>query len=399
MPWLLGGLRLRGGFLGDGPPPQDVSIRDPGVGSLWSLSAALRFRPRPFFHPDEVQRGHCVWLEVAAGGALTGSLVRPSFEVGIGFNFEAGPLDLGPSVRFVHVPHFDDPLDDRSAYLLTVGMEVLFFDARPRPEEAVIPPDAPEPVAEPEHSSDRDGDGILDADDGCPDEPEDHDRWQDADGCPDPDNDADSLLDPDDACPDDSEDFDGFEDDNGCPEPDNDRDGIVDPNDRCPRDPETVNGIDDDDGCPDEGLIALIDDRIVLEETVLFDFNRARVKHSARPVLAAIVALWRLHPEWARVRVEGHADSRGDEEHNQELSELRAARVREALVELGMPAEMIESVGFGHSRPRDLRTTEEAHQANRRVEFVIVARRAIETSVVEGVAEPEPRAGTEGATP
>ncbi|MCB9543346.1 MAG: OmpA family protein [Myxococcales bacterium] len=99
---------------------------------------------------------------------------------------------------------------------------------------------------------DRDGDGILDYDDQCPDDPEDKDEFQDADGCPDPDNDQDGILDVDDKCPLDPEDRDGFEDADGCPDPDNDKDGILDVNDKCPDDPETFNEWQDEDGCPDE---------------------------------------------------------------------------------------------------------------------------------------------------
>ena len=43
--------------------------------------------------------------------------------------------------------------------------------------------------------SDRDGDGILDENDACPDEPEDVDLFEDEDGCPDPDNDSDGCAD------------------------------------------------------------------------------------------------------------------------------------------------------------------------------------------------------------
>jgi len=134
---------------------------------------------------------------------------------------------------------------------------------------------------------DRDGDGIADDDDGCPDEPEDKDGFEDADGCPDLDNDGDGILDVDDACPlvaedydgdrdedgcpegregdrdgdgipddldrcpDEPEDFDGFQDDDGCPDPDNDGDGIPDVKDLCPDDPEDKDGFEDADGCPD----------------------------------------------------------------------------------------------------------------------------------------------------
>jgi OmpA-OmpF porin, OOP family len=134
---------------------------------------------------------------------------------------------------------------------------------------------------------DRDGDGIKDDVDKCPDEPEDKDGFEDADGCPDPDNDrdgipdkedkcpnipenfngfqdadgcpdgakndrdGDGILDDVDKCPDEPEDFDGFEDADGCPDPDNDKDGILDVDDLCPNEPEDFDGFEDADGCPD----------------------------------------------------------------------------------------------------------------------------------------------------
>ncbi len=98
---------------------------------------------------------------------------------------------------------------------------------------------------------DNDQDGILDAVDQCPLVPEDLDGFEDADGCPDPDNDNDGILDKDDKCPNEPEDFDGFEDRDGCPDPDNDGDGIPDTDDLCPLSPENKNGFEDQDGCPD----------------------------------------------------------------------------------------------------------------------------------------------------
>ncbi len=99
---------------------------------------------------------------------------------------------------------------------------------------------------------DRDDDGIDDALDQCPTDKEDRDGYEDADGCPDPDNDLDTVPDAQDKCPDQAEDQDNFEDRDGCPDPDNDKDGIPDTADQCPNEPETKNGFKDDDGCPDE---------------------------------------------------------------------------------------------------------------------------------------------------
>ncbi|MEZ4361761.1 MAG: OmpA family protein [Kofleriaceae bacterium] len=108
-------------------------------------------------------------------------------------------------------------------------------------------------VLEP-NRGDRDGDGIKDDVDACPDAPEDFDGFQDDDGCPDPDNDRDNILDVDDQCPNVPEDKDGVDDEDGCPdgtEGDRDGDGILDKDDECPEVPEDFDGFQDEDGCPD----------------------------------------------------------------------------------------------------------------------------------------------------
>lgn len=98
---------------------------------------------------------------------------------------------------------------------------------------------------------DRDGDGLADGIDRCPDEPETKNGEADEDGCPDRDSallggadtDGDSIGDAADLCPSDPEDKDGFQDSDGCPDPDNDRDGVLDALDACPNDPaRTANG-------------------------------------------------------------------------------------------------------------------------------------------------------------
>lgn len=97
---------------------------------------------------------------------------------------------------------------------------------------------------------DQDRDGIIDAQDRCPDEAEDRDGFHDEDGCLDEDNDNDAILDGLDKCPSNYEDFDGFQDDDGCPDLDNDKDNIPDINDSCPNEPEDGQGKRPYDGCP-----------------------------------------------------------------------------------------------------------------------------------------------------
>ncbi|MFH1810099.1 MAG: OmpA family protein [Pseudomonadota bacterium] len=89
---------------------------------------------------------------------------------------------------------------------------------------------------------DRDGDGLQDDVDQCPDEP----GAPATNGCPDSDNDG--IPDHLDKCRDQAEDRDTFQDDDGCPDPDNDGDGILDGDDRCPGEA----GPADNGGCPDK---------------------------------------------------------------------------------------------------------------------------------------------------
>ncbi|MEO7730109.1 MAG: OmpA family protein [Kofleriaceae bacterium] len=149
------------------------------------------------------------------------------------------------------------------------------------------------------------------------------------------------------------------------PEPlvlDRDPDRIVDHEASCER---------DDNGCEIAEHIFLKNDRIVLDERVLFEVDRAGLKDEGRVMIAEISRVWGTHPEWKRLTIEGHADVRGSDAYNLELSRHRADSVRAMFVELGVDPDRIEAVGYGRSRPRDPGRSEAAYQVNRRVEFVI----------------------------
>lgn len=87
--------------------------------------------------------------------------------------------------------------------------------------------------------TDKDGDGIPDVDDQCPEVP----GLPEYQGCPPPDTDGDGLIDPEDKCPKDP----GPKENQGCPILDRDKDGIPDVEDECPDDP----GPPETKGCPD----------------------------------------------------------------------------------------------------------------------------------------------------
>ncbi len=98
---------------------------------------------------------------------------------------------------------------------------------------------------------DRDGDGIADGEDACPDEKGPRDPDPKKNGCPLPksDRDGDGIPDDEDACPDVAGVRDPVPSINGCP-PDRDNDGIPDSEDACPDQIGPRNADPKKNGCP-----------------------------------------------------------------------------------------------------------------------------------------------------
>jgi OOP family OmpA-OmpF porin len=213
---------------------------------------------------------------------------------------------------------------------------------------------------------DNDNDGIPDKTDKCPNEPEDKDGFQDADGCPDPDNDGDGLFDTVDQCPNDPEDKDGFEDADGCPDPDNDKDGFLDKDDKCPNEPGVA-----PDGCPKKyTLVVVTETKIELKQTVFFDFNKASIKSVSFALLNEVAQAMADNPK-IRVEVGGHTDSVGNDAFNLKLSQSRAESVRTYLIKRGIDSNRMVPKGYGENVPIADNRTEAGRSQNRRVEFVI----------------------------
>jgi len=220
---------------------------------------------------------------------------------------------------------------------------------------------------------DRDGDGLDDDLDACPDAAEDYDGDRDEDGCPDIDSDGDGLEDDVDECPQEAEDLDGFKDSDGCPDLDNDGDGVPDDVDRCPLQAEVVNGYMDEDGCPDvkPQKIIISKKKIEILEQVNFALNSAVIEPSSFELLNEVAQAIMDNPE-IEVRVEGHTDNEGNDDYNLRLSQSRAESVRAYLISQGIKPSRLEAIGFGESQPIDTNRTEQGRANNRRVEFTIL---------------------------
>lgn len=103
---------------------------------------------------------------------------------------------------------------------------------------------------------------------------------------------------------------------------------------------------------------------------VLFASNQTTLKPGAAGTLEQIAKFMRKHPE-RRVLIEGHTDARGPEDYNLQLSERRAAAVRDALIQRQIDPRRIETIGFGETYPIGDNDTAAGMQKNRRVEIVI----------------------------
>jgi OOP family OmpA-OmpF porin len=210
---------------------------------------------------------------------------------------------------------------------------------------------------------DRDGDGIPDDIDRCPDDPEDKDGFQDEDGCPDPDNDGDGIPDAEDACPNEP----GTADMDGCP--DRDDDGLPDHIDKCP----DQAGPPELEGCPieDPPHVILETDRLRLKTNILFETGEAKIQKQSFPVLDEVAQVLQANPNVGPILIEGHTDNIGSRAYNIDLSNRRAKAVLEYLVKKGVDRKRLSAKGFGFDRPVDTNETLIGRAKNRRVEFTI----------------------------
>lgn len=99
-----------------------------------------------------------------------------------------------------------------------------------------------------------------------------------------------------------------------------------------------------------------------------FAFNQSGIQPESLPLLGQVRDLLAARPE-ARIELRGHTDDVGGDRHNQELSLKRAEAVKRWLVEAGIDAGRIATVGVGDREPLDRSGGEAARAANRRTEM------------------------------
>lgn len=137
---------------------------------------------------------------------------------------------------------------------------------------------------------------------------------------------------------------------------DSDKDGVVDSLDKCPT---TSAGVAvDADGC--EVLAVPADLGIV------FETNSDKIKNSDITKFDKYAKYLKDIPT-AKVIVEAHTDSVGNDKYNLQLSQRRAQSAKNQLISMGVDASRIEAIGYGETKPIVANDTAENKAKNRRV--------------------------------
>ncbi len=272
------------------------------------------------------------------------------------------------------------PVTENAAYHFyhSFGIAGNIGKAKAPPVMPVILP----PVAVVEAPKDRDGDGIIDADDKCPDVA----GLASLQGCPD--KDGDGITDAADKCPDVA----GLAKYNGCPIPDTDGDGINDEQDKCP----TVKGVaryqgcpipdtdkdgvnDEEDKCPNDAgpasnygcpviAQAVVDKINYAAKNILFVTGSAKLLPKSFKSLNEVAKIM-ADDKTLKLSIDGHTDNVGKAEKNQVLSENRAASVKTYLANKGVEESRMTAAGHGLSMPIADNKTAKGRTQNRRVEM------------------------------
>ena len=217
---------------------------------------------------------------------------------------------------------------------------------------------------------DSDNDGVPDGIDQCADTPT--GATVDAHGCP-KDSDGDGVFDGIDQCADTPS---GTKvDARGCTvSTDADNDGVTDDKDLCPFTP--ANAKVDKDGCPielSEREVELLDKGRITERNIHFETAKWDILPESLPILDEI---GNILIQWPRLKIEigGHADWRGSDAYNLDLSEKRANAVLEYLIGKfpQITRDQYTAKGYGESVPVASNKTVEGMARNRRVEFKVL---------------------------
>lgn len=118
---------------------------------------------------------------------------------------------------------------------------------------------------------------------------------------------------------------------------------------------------------PDDITMILFGDCYQLKN-LNFETDKATILASSYDELNSLAHFLKTYP-YITVYIDGHTDKTGTEQHNDKLSDDRAASVRDYLVKNGIRNERLKTRGYGESQPIDKQHDDSF--VNRRVEITV----------------------------
>lgn len=116
---------------------------------------------------------------------------------------------------------------------------------------------------------------------------------------------------------------------------------------------------------------------ISLSAGALFDVNKDVVRPAGQQQLKAFADRVKSVGDIEHITIAGHTDSTGAESYNQQLSMRRAIAVKNYLLDQGIDPSMLETIGYGESRPVADNATADGRAQNRRVEITLKGSRQV----------------------
>ncbi len=107
--------------------------------------------------------------------------------------------------------------------------------------------------------------------------------------------------------------------------------------------------------------------RLLTGPIAYFAFDKADLTSEDEQKLQVLAQELKAHPT-AHILIAGNTDEVGTEEYNLHLGQRRAMVARVYLINLGVPAERLDTVSYGEDRPADPGHDASAHAKNRRDE-------------------------------
>lgn len=109
--------------------------------------------------------------------------------------------------------------------------------------------------------------------------------------------------------------------------------------------------------------------------TIYFDFDKYNIRPDAAIEIEKVIAAMEKYPT-LKIKANSHTDSRGPDAYNLWLSQKRAEATVAYMISKGIAAERLQGEGYGETRlvnecDDGVRCSAEAHQRNRRAEFII----------------------------